>query len=198
MLILSIASSVPQPVQDCSVNWITPAGLSFIVAFLALGLSLYNTWSQRKRSKLDIKFSDFEFYLVTEEGIDAIFRFAFVNGSTESVTISKITVHCDDYFVCFGRERKYLGETATRTAEGDRNRKQCYSDRVPFTVPPLGCQIGAFHSDEHINPVGRTCTVTLTTNKGDTVETVTIPNDGYKQLNDFLASAPHSTLQVYN
>ena len=197
MLILSVASSVQQPIQVCSV-WITPTGLSFIVAFLALGLSLYNTWSQRKRSKLDIKFSDFEFYLVTTDGIYAIFRFAFVNGSTEPITISKITVHCDDHNICFGRDRKYLGETATHTADGVRNRKQWYSDRVPFTVPPLGCQIGAFHSDARINPVGRTCTVTLTTNKGDTVETVNIPTDGYKQLNDFLASAPHSTLQVYN
>jgi len=195
MLILSVAPCVQQPIQVSSVNW---AGLSFIVALLALGLSLYNTWSQRRRSKLDIKFSDFEFYLVTEDGVDAIFRFAFVNASTEPVTISKITVHCDDYNVCFGRDRKYLGETSTHTADGVRNRKQWYSDRVPFTVPPLGCQIGAFHSDAHINPVDRTCTVTLTTNKGDTVETVTIPNDGYKHLSDFLATAPHSTLQVYN
>ena len=198
MLILSVASSVQQPIQASSVNWITPAGFSFIVAFLALGLGLYNTWSQCRRSKLDIKFSDFEFYLVTQDGVDAIFRFAFVNGSTEPITISKITVHCDDYNTCFGRDRKYLGETATHTADGVRNRKQWYSDRVPFTVPPLGCQIGAFHSDAHINPVGRTCTVTLTTNKGDTVETVNIPTDGYKHLGDFLASAPHSTLQVYN
>jgi len=198
MLILSVAFNVQQPIQISSANWITPAGLSFIVAFLALGLSLYNTWSQRKRSKLDIKFSDFEYYLVTENGVDAIFRFAFVNGSTEPITIYKITVHCDDYSTCFGRDRKYLGETSTRTSGDVRNRKQWYSDRVPFTVPPLGCQIGAFYSDTHINPVGRTCTVTLTTNKGDTVETVSIPNDGYKHLDDFLASAPHSTLQVYN